>query len=36
MFPLIAKEGIKVLGSFCPGKALGALCPGKVRFFSTY
>jgi hypothetical protein len=34
--PLLLKEGIKVLGAFCPGKVLGVFCPGKARYFSTY
>jgi hypothetical protein len=35
-FPLLLKEGIVVLGAFCPGKVLGVFCPGKRRFPSTY
>jgi hypothetical protein len=35
-FSLLAKEGIKVLGVFCPGKVLGVFCPGKGRSSSTY
>jgi len=36
LFSILAKEGIKVLGAFCPGKVLGAFCPGKGWFSSIY